>query len=170
MAERFYADEQAIIQSGQAQIDREELTWDRSQGMVRTLLTSKVLLRDGAGNKAGIVGTGRDITGLKETERRSASAERLESIGRLAAGVAHEINTPVQYVSDSGYFFREGVQELLEHIQKLHSALPVAPAPDPNLLGLEQELPAALERVADGLERISEIVRSMKDFSYPDSE
>jgi diguanylate cyclase (GGDEF)-like protein/PAS domain S-box-containing protein len=70
MAEGFFADEQALIRSGEALIDREELVLDRATGKVRYFLTTKVPLRDDLGNVIGIVGTGRDITERKEAEER----------------------------------------------------------------------------------------------------
>jgi PAS domain S-box-containing protein len=164
MAERFFADEQAIIASGQPLLDHEEQVFDQYRGTKRFILTSKVPVRDSAGTIIGIVGTGRDITERKEAEQRLAVRDRLESIGRLAAGVAHEINTPVQYVSDSAVFIREGVYELLAQLALDQVAIP----PDSELAYLRQELPGALDRVRDGLARIAEIVRSMKDFSHPD--
>ena len=96
--------------------------------MNRVILTSKMPLHDADGNLTGIVGTGFDITERKAAEERMASSDRLESIGRLAAGVAHEINTPIQYLNDSVSFIREGVQELLAYIDKLHAAMPQPPA------------------------------------------
>src|SRR3954469_14894488 len=138
MAEQFFADEQAIIKSGQPLIDHEEQAFDQHRGTARSILTSKVPVRDRAGNIIGIVGTGRDITERKEAEQRRAAGESLESIGRLAAGVAHEINTPVQYVSDSAVFVREGVHELLAHFDKLQAAQPGIPGPDSDLLYLQQ--------------------------------
>ena len=168
MAEKFFADEQAIIKSGQPLIDREEQALDQYRGTIRFILTSKVPVRDNAGNIIGIVGTGRDITDRREAEQRLAAKERLESIGRLSAGVAHEINTPLQYVRDNAVFIREGVHELLVHLDKLQAAQPVVPSPDPDLLYLQQELPGALDQVLEGLARVTEIVRSMKDFSHPD--
>jgi len=168
MAEKFFADEQALIKSGKPLIDREEIAFDKTRGTDRVILTSKVPLRDADGNLTGIVGTGFDITERKAAEERLASSDRLESIGRLAAGVAHEINTPIQYLSDSVSFIREGVKELLEYIDALHAAMPQPATKDENVEDLRKEMPPALTLVADGLGRIAEIVRSMKDFAHAD--
>ena len=92
---------------GESRIDNDH--WHRP----RASLTSKIPLHDAHGNLTGVVGTGFDITERKAAEERMASSDRLESIGRLAAGVAHEINTPIQYLNDSVSFIREGVGELL---------------------------------------------------------
>jgi two-component system NtrC family sensor kinase len=135
------------------------LRWIHSQG--------QVIERAHDGSPVRITGVQIDVTDRKEAERRLASAERLESIGRLAAGVAHEINTPMQYVNDNVYFIREGVQELLARINALQATLPANPVPS-SQMDLQQELPTALESVIDGLARVTEIVRSMKEFSHPD--
>jgi len=168
MAEKFYSDEQKLISSGIPLIDHEEFAHDKTSGMDRVILTSKVPLRDAAGKPTGIVGTGYDITERKAAEARMASSERLESIGRLASGVAHEINTPIQFLNDTTSFIREGVQELLEYIDALRASMPEPPPADENIEDLRKEMPPALERMADGLGRIAEIVRSMKDFSHAD--
>jgi two-component system, NtrC family, sensor kinase len=168
MAEKFFADEQALLKSGKPLVDHEEIVYDKTRGVNRVILTSKVPLHDADGHLTGVVGTGFDITDRKAAEERMASSDRLESIGRLAAGVAHEINTPIQYLSDSVSFIREGVKELLEYIDALHAAMPQPPAPDENVEDLRKEMPPALTLVADGLSRIAEIVRSMKDFAHAD--
>jgi PAS domain S-box-containing protein len=168
MAERFFADEQQLIASGVPLIDHEEIAYDKARGMERVILTSKVPLRDAAGNLTGIVGTGYDITERKAAEERMASGERLESIGRLAAGVAHEINTPIQYLRDSVQFIGEGVQELLAYVDQLHASGPTRPAPNDDVEYMREELPPALKRVSEGLARIAEIVRSMREFSNAD--
>jgi two-component system, NtrC family, sensor kinase len=172
MAEKFFNDEQALLKSGKALIDCEEVAHDSTSGQDRVLLTSKIPLHDELGRLTGVVGIGFDITERKAAEARMASSDRLESIGRLAAGVAHEINTPIQYLNDSVSFIREGVGELLAYIDKLHAALPQGsnhePAGDDDIEYMRAELPPALSRVADGLSRIAEIVRSMKHFSHAD--
>jgi PAS domain S-box-containing protein len=168
LAKKFYSDEQALLKSGTAIIDLEEPGFDAVTGMPRTVCTSKVPLRDENGEVIGIIGVGFDITERKLAEQRLAASEHLESIGRLAAGVAHEINTPIQYLNDSVYFIRDAMQDLLAHNAKLAAALPVPPEPDEDIEDLKRELPPALDRVVDGLARIAEIVRSMKEFSHVD--
>src|SRR5688572_10946482 len=95
MAEKFFNNEQALLKSGEALLDREEVVYDKARAAERIILTSKVPLHDAAGNLTGFVGMGYDITDRRAAEERMASSERHESIGRLAAGVAHEINTPI---------------------------------------------------------------------------
>jgi PAS domain S-box-containing protein len=168
LAEKFMADERALVKSGAAIIDLEEPGFDQVTGMARTVRTSKVPLRDENGAVIGLIGIGFDITERKHAEQRLAAGERLESIGRLAAGVAHEINTPIQYLNDSVSFIREAMLDLMAHNAKLQAALPVAAEPDENIEDLKQELPPALDRIVDGLGRIAEIVRSMKEFSHAD--
>jgi PAS domain S-box-containing protein len=171
LANKFFSDEQALIKSGAAIIDLEEPGFDQVTGLPRTVCTSKVPLRDENGKVIGIIGVGFDITERKLAEQRLAQGEHLESIGRLAAGVAHEINTPIQYLNDSVSFIREAMQELLAHNAKLAALLPAAAkeaAQDENIEDLKMDLPPALDRVVDGLGRIAEIVRSMKEFSHVD--
>ena len=168
LAKKFYSDEQALIKSGTAIIDLEEPGFDAQTGMARTVRTSKVPLRDENGEVIGIIGVGFDITERKVAEQRLAASEHLESIGRLAAGVAHEINTPIQYLNDSVYFIRDAMQDLLAHNAKLAAMLPEPPEPDEDIEDLRKDLPPALDRVVEGLSRIAEIVRSMKEFSHVD--
>jgi PAS domain S-box-containing protein len=168
LAKKFYSDEQALLKSGQAIRDLEEPGFDQVTGKPRTVVTSKVPLRDVNGEVIGIIGVGFDITDRKFAEQRLAAGEKLESIGRLAAGVAHEINTPIQFLNDSIFFIREAMQDLLAENARLTALLPTPPEVDENIEDIKAELPPALDRVADGLTRIAEIVRSMKEFSHAD--
>jgi PAS domain S-box-containing protein len=168
LAGKFFSDEQALIKSGTALLDIEEPGFDKVTGQPRTVRTSKVPLRDETGAVIGIIGIGFDITDRKLAEQRLMQGEHLESIGRLAAGVAHEINTPIQYLNDSVYFIREAMQDLLAHNAKLLAMLPVPPEVDDDIEHLKTELAPALDLVVDGLGRIAEIVRSMKEFSHVD--
>jgi signal transduction histidine kinase len=124
-----------------------------------------------------------DITELRRLSRELAAAQKLESVGRLAAGVAHEINTPVQFVSDNMLFVSKSVTDIVAVIQAYRSlqhavqaagdidaAARLADEADKaaDLDYIMQNLPLALESSIEGLGRIATIVRSMKEFAHPD--
>jgi signal transduction histidine kinase len=111
-------------------------------------------------------------------------AQKLEELGRLSAGVAHEINTPVQFVSDSLHFLRDAMSEVMGVVEKMRevrrSAANGVPSPESmeaaaaaedaaDLDYLFENVPKAFDRTLDGLKRIATIVRSMKEFAHPDA-
>jgi PAS domain S-box-containing protein len=126
----------------------------------------RVMKRDANHAPLQIAGVHLDVTEKKESELRLAAAERLESVGKLASGVAHEINTPVQFVNDSTYFIRDAVKELLGLVAQAQPYLSAEASAD--LPYLTEHLPKAIDRSIDGLGRVAEIVRSMKEFAHPD--
>lgn len=124
-----------------------------------------------------------DLTEKHQLERELAQAQKLESVGRLAAGIAHEINTPVQFVSDSLFFLRDASAELFRVVESLEAVReavatgkPAASAAaaaldaeeEADLPYLVEQVPRAFERSMDGLQRVASIVRSMKEFAHPD--
>ena len=124
-----------------------------------------------------------DITELRRLSRELAAAQKLESVGRLAAGVAHEINTPVQFVSDNVLFLSKSMTDIAAVIQAYrglqHAVQAAGDIPGAARLADEaekaadldyvmQNVPLALESSIDGLGRIATIVRSMKEFAHPD--
>jgi signal transduction histidine kinase len=124
-----------------------------------------------------------DVTELRRLERELAAAQKLESVGRLAAGVAHEINTPVQYVSDNVEFVRTAMADVAAVVhayrslnQAVESDADVAAAVQ--LVGeaeaaadldfVMENAPRVLDGALEGLRRIATIVQSMKEFAHPD--
>jgi len=91
IAAGYFADDQMVIQTGESVINREEKAILQN-GETRWLLTSKIPWRDASGKIVGLVGIGRDITDRKNYEAQLSRAQRLESIGRLATGIAHDLN------------------------------------------------------------------------------
>ena len=124
---------------------------------------------------------------MRERERMAIElrvAQKLESVGRLAAGIAHEINTPIQYVGDSVHFLREAVDGLQSLLGSYRSALEQLGAGAPldavqaelsnaaqaaDLEFMNAEIPQAFARTLEGVDRVSGIVRAMKEFAHPDS-
>jgi signal transduction histidine kinase len=116
----------------------------------------------------------------KQMEIDLRQAQKLESVGRLASGIAHEINTPVQFIGDSLEFLAQGSAVQLALLKTYRAMLEsdlgrdeVARALDvadeqADLGYLEQEVPKAFVRCQDGLSRVAGIVRAMKEFAHPD--
>jgi two-component system NtrC family sensor kinase len=123
-----------------------------------------------------------EISERKLLENQLVQAQKLESIGQLAAGIAHEINTPIQYVGDSVEFLRSAVtsigQVLAEYRKVLLSVAEAETAETilarvkaaeaaVELDFLQAEIPRAFERTLDGVTRVTKIVHAMKEFAFP---
>ena len=161
---------------------------ETSQG-TRWVSSTKVPIY-GADNKiTGLVGISRDITAYKQAELERQMMElqlrqsqKLESVGQLAAGIAHEINTPTQYIGDNTRFVKDSFMAIIKVLQS-HEALLAAARQNsltPELLARSEEIlaasdleylctqvPSALGETLEGIERVSKIVRAMKEFSHP---
>jgi len=125
----------------------------------------------------------RDITDERRSEQLSQQSQKLESVGRLAAGIAHEINTPVQFVSDSVNFLDDAIRDLTGLLGIYRERLIAGtsgkkPLPtgeelaelerDADLEFLLTELPNAIQTSREGLTRVASIVLSMREFAHPD--
>lgn len=149
-----------------------------SQGAERALLANTVCLKDAHG-KQGSVSILADITEFKTLERQLHQAGKLESIGQLAAGVAHEINTPMQYIGDNLHFMQRAFDMLMEFASKVEKgcgdgSLSVADAgtwlKESRLDMVREKTPRALANARDGVDVVSKIIRSMKVYSHPGGE
>ncbi|HEB79961.1 MAG TPA: histidine kinase, partial [Rhodospirillales bacterium] len=124
----------------------------------------------------------RDISARKEAQNEALQASKLASVGQLAAGIAHEINTPTQYIGDNLRFLGEAHRDLaavLDAYRKLARAAgragvlgesvaaAEAAAEEVDLEYLLREIPAATDQSLGGVERGARIVLAMKEFSHP---
>jgi len=125
----------------------------------------------------------RDISQDKQLEAELRQAQKLESVGRLASGIAHEINTPIQFVSDSCFFLKETLTAMFQLVENYANlvarsttgadqATVLAEASafeeDADLPYLVASAPKALETMLEGLSRVAELVAGMKTFAHPD--
>ncbi|WP_428623014.1 ATP-binding protein [Sedimenticola sp.] len=119
---------------------------------------------------------------LKLAHAKLLQQEKMASIGQLAAGIAHEINTPIQFVNDNVTFLHTSMDELLAGMQMFLNIIQSASeetllsdiknnfnaiAEDLELDYLKTEIPQSFETLQEGIKRISRIVIAMKDFSQP---
>ncbi len=119
---------------------------------------------------------------LEETQTQLLQSQKLEAIGSLAAGIAHEINTPIQFVSDNASFIQESMDPLAEAFRSCSAFVEMAAGyPDladeaaeikalwesSNCAFLIEEIPDAAAETLEGARRVAEIVRAMKDFAHP---
>jgi PAS domain S-box-containing protein len=182
-----------------------ELQARRKDGSTFWAGISLTFLRDIRGQITHIVGVGADITARLEQERAQRHlrdqllnemqerermaielrlAQKLESVGRLAAGIAHEINTPIQYIGDSVSFLQSAQSDLDRLVGAYRTAVQqmAADSASPTVLAsvkeiekavdlefVVNEIPKAFERTLQGIEHVRAIVHAMKEFAHPDA-
>ncbi len=148
------------------------------------IVTSPIYNEDGEVTAA--VGLYEDVTERLMIERDLHQAQKLEAVGQLAAGIAHEINTPIQYVGDNLSFLKDSftdINSVLESFDKVWQKVKVkeqvsaelqeqlqTDIEDADLEYLTEEVPLTINQSLDGVRRVDKIVKAMKDFSHPGEE
>jgi len=144
----------------------------RKDGSYVSLESHGSFIRNTRGHIEAQVISARDISDRKV----AAQAEKLSAIGQLAAGIAHEINTPVQYLSDNVSFLRDSWSQI-EAAMATRSAAGAGASASGSVISdsnsatddwafLQQEIPNAITQSLEGIRRISKIVGAMRKFSH----
>jgi PAS domain S-box-containing protein len=160
----------------------EDVIYHSKDGKVDLLeITVNPLKRSGE-DLVGFILFGRDMTEQRKLENRLLQTRKLEAIGQLAAGVAHEINTPLQYVGDNLKFISKSLSGIIDLqyklIQQRETSISGAGSREVSdslkeymheidLDYIVSELPKAVEQSIEGVLRVSKIVQSMKAFAHP---
>ncbi|WP_203826476.1 two-component system sensor histidine kinase NtrB [Actinoplanes palleronii] len=149
---------------------REDQAWTETEAVVEY-----VTEHDGS---RSIVFNARDVSERRRLEMELQHAQKLQSVGRLAAGIAHEINTPIQFIGDNVHFIEEafsGFATVLDAYEKnlrhggpataIESAIEEA-----DFEYLWAETPIAIRQCLEGITQVAHIVRAMKAFGHPGSD
>jgi PAS domain S-box-containing protein len=162
-----------------------QLEFFTKSGQRKIFENSISLILNTEGEPAGFRCVSRDITEKRQQDVLIFHSQKLESVGQLAAGIAHEINTPIQFVGDNIYFMRDAFRDILSLLSlcgslenTLHDPSAVHAfveqvndkAKEIDMDFLEEEIPKAIQQSLDGLQRVSRIVQAMREFSHPGGE
>ncbi len=134
-------------------------------------------IKNNEGKITNYIAVAEDISEKILLENQLAIAQKLESIGQLAAGIAHEINSPLQYIGDNTLFAKDSVNHLINFINDVENLLREKDADlaenfkelkkKYDLDFLLEELPVALAQTNAGIAKVDKIVRAMKNFAHP---
>ena len=185
LAEKYRADDRRVMDSGETLEFEEERAIN---GVVRTVFSVRTPVIGEKGEVIGVLVVFTDVTerkraelALRLAERQLLQSQKLESVGQLAAGIAHEINTPIQYVGDNANFLEQAFRDLAPFLgshERIVRAL--RDSPESEFAGelerqlqeadvdyLRDEVPRAIGQLTEGVEQVARIVRAMKEFSHP---
>jgi PAS domain S-box-containing protein len=137
-------------------------------------------ITDKSGKKFGFLFLAEDITYQKREQMQMLLSQKLEALGQMAAGIAHEIRSPLQYIGDNVRFILESFSAVMEFCSGVRNSLKQGNQvkEDVNREKLdrffekfdfdfyESEIPTALDHIANGVTRVSAIVHSMNEFAY----
>ena len=158
-----------------------ELRFRDLAGRDRLLSVRVTTLKHGTGGIDGQVVLGADVTERRALESQLRQSQKLEGIGQLAAGIAHELNTPMQYIGDNVRYLGDSLAALdglFGELLALQEPTSEGDAPagvarlaqlarEADIDFLRKDLPVAIAQSLEGVANVSRIVRAMKEFSHP---
>ncbi|MCU0712744.1 MAG: ATP-binding protein [Pirellula sp.] len=137
------------------------------------------------GDRRWYSGIVRDLSRKRVLEAQLSQAQKLESVGQLAAGIAHELNTPIQFVGDNTRFLKDSFATIEKVFLELDGMIDAPEESQCSLSSMSQrlrelyqssdlsfvreEIPRAIDQTLEGAENVARIVRAMKVFSHPGS-
>ncbi len=151
-------------------------------GVMRLLGLTITPVRVVNGKLTELLVIGSDITQRVMLEDQLRQAQKLEAVGQLAAGIAHEINTPTQYIGDNVRFLKDAFADLENLLGRYRRLLAAAKGNGPpgdamreivadiertDDAYLLEEIPKAIDQTIEGVSRVSTLVSAMKEFSHP---
>ncbi|OGU11091.1 MAG: hypothetical protein A2X61_00255 [Ignavibacteria bacterium GWB2_35_12] len=159
---------------------KRQLTIQTNKGKRKIISIGVSEIKDSSGNADGSVIVFNDITETLRLQNQKALSQKMESVGQLASGIAHEINTPMQFVGDNTFFINDAFSSLLQYIKSIEDITKKATAENPDIIAefnklkndydidfLMEEIPVAIDRTQNGIKRVSKIVLAMKNFAHP---
>jgi len=159
-----------------------EMTYLTKSGRRVPMSFNAQLMRGEEGEVTGIVAGAKDMSDIKEAQAQLIQTAKLSALGQLAAGITHEINTPMQYIGDSVYFLQQAFDNLLAAFTTVQARVSAGAATEPHgdltaaareaektvdISYLREKVPRAFERTLEGIARVSAIVGAMREFAHP---
>lgn len=104
-----------------------------------------------------------------ELQKQLFQTRKLEAVGSLATGIAHEVSTPLQYISDNVTFLSRCVKDCFQCLEE-HSAASSSTHTEADMVYMKEELPKCIDQTREGVARIASIIKALKEFSRRGSE
>ena len=139
------------------------------QAADRELALTITPVTDKAGEIVNFIVILNDVSRERELERRLHRIQKMEAIGSMAAGIAHEINTPTHFIASNAYYLSEVVAKMTAVLREAGLEGAVAESGQGPVLDL-QEAEQAAKAILNGVDRISRIVTAVRRLSYPGKE